>query len=414
MMPIDEEKPASHKDYPETWEVVVNEAPNLDLYIRILTSSRALKGGDFCRQRRTFTPDTEGVQSSVDIAIVRRPAIGTNPMSYSKRAHTFRTAGGNYSAARARLGSPSFIGLDIYPAPHGELVPEHRAERRPRCIENGLRHPRSRQGLGVHIADDDQLVELHEPRRLFVQMVTPLIDGAGLDRLDAALVAGPLCCGERAFVLTVVAQSRDLVTIAARRERCQAEINAEFPRIPSFGFSYLDLKVEIPAAARIGGEIAAVDGGRINVPAVPETIAALQVNRGIIFDLDGAGGGERYPAKRFLAAPARAPARGVAARYELFADRLNGVAVQAEHGTAAGREVDQIEGRGPALIQSPRRFLDLAAIVPHSVDGTSMRGQPVACGGVLDPVSVRQQHHAHIIGLWAIRKTSDTEDIAFR
>src|SRR5271166_3733370 len=95
----------------------------------------------------------------------------TNPMPHSKRAHTFRTTGGNHPAARARLGSPPFVSFDIYPAPHGELVPEHRAERRPRSVENGFCHPRARHGFGVHIADDDQSVGLHELRRLFVQMV---------------------------------------------------------------------------------------------------------------------------------------------------------------------------------------------------------------------------------------------------
>ena len=101
----------------------------------------ALKGGDFQCRRRTFPPDTENVQSCVNVPIVRRTAVRTFPVPYSKRAHTLWTAVGNYPAARARLGSPSFIGLDIPRSVPAGLVAKLVAERRPTGVEHGLCHP---------------------------------------------------------------------------------------------------------------------------------------------------------------------------------------------------------------------------------------------------------------------------------
>ena len=61
-------------------------------------------------------------------------------MPYSKRAHTLRTAVGNFPAARARLGSPSLVGFNINsPVPAGfvaDLITQHSPAR----IQDGLRH----------------------------------------------------------------------------------------------------------------------------------------------------------------------------------------------------------------------------------------------------------------------------------
>lgn len=97
----------------------------------------------------TFQADTEDVQSRVDVSIVRRAVVRTDPVPYSKRAHTFRTTAGNAPAARARPGSPSLVDFHIpSPVPAG-LVAELIAERRPPRVEHGLGHPCLRE-LGSH------------------------------------------------------------------------------------------------------------------------------------------------------------------------------------------------------------------------------------------------------------------------
>lgn len=88
-----------------------------------LNAFPALKDGNFCNQRAAFRPDTENVLSSVHIPIVVSAALVTRPVSCSKRAHTFRAAGGYRSAARAHLGRPSFVGFKD--ATSGNLLDRH-------------------------------------------------------------------------------------------------------------------------------------------------------------------------------------------------------------------------------------------------------------------------------------------------
>ena len=49
-------------------------------------------------------PDREDVPGRVDIAAVSDTALATGPFSYSQARSTFRTAGGNATAARTGLG----------------------------------------------------------------------------------------------------------------------------------------------------------------------------------------------------------------------------------------------------------------------------------------------------------------------
>ena len=153
-----------------------------------LTSS-PLKDGDFFSKRRTFPPDTENVQGRVHISIVRGSAVRTNPMSYSKRTHAFRTAVGNSPAARARLGSPSFVNFDKACSVPAGLVAEHAAECRPACVEHRLGHPCSCLPC---FADDDQFVCTNNLSGDFMQVVASSIGDLRMDRGNSALIASAL------------------------------------------------------------------------------------------------------------------------------------------------------------------------------------------------------------------------------
>lgn len=92
-------------------------------------------------------------------------------MSYSKRAHTFRTTVGNTPAARARLGSPSFIDFNkSRPVPSG-FVSELRFQHSPACIQDGLRHLGFDELGGADISDDDQGVLAGNPRCRLVKVM---------------------------------------------------------------------------------------------------------------------------------------------------------------------------------------------------------------------------------------------------
>ena len=103
-------------------------------------------------------------------------------MSHSKRAHTFRTAVGYNPAARARLGSPSFVGFNIpSPVPAG-LVAELIAQYRPTRIEDGLRHLRICELGRTDVADDDQFIIPSDPAGPLVKVVAPRIGDLRVDR----------------------------------------------------------------------------------------------------------------------------------------------------------------------------------------------------------------------------------------
>ena len=62
----------------------------------------ALKDGDSCCQAAMSR--RENVPCCIHVAVVCRPAFAARPFSYSQTCSTFRTAGGNNSAARTSLG----------------------------------------------------------------------------------------------------------------------------------------------------------------------------------------------------------------------------------------------------------------------------------------------------------------------
>src|SRR5467141_3818572 len=97
-------------------------APAIPLF-RSVNVFPALKDGDFSSESLTFQADTEDIPSRIEVPIVRLPALRTNPVPHSKRAHTLRTTVGNTPAARVRLGCPSFVDFHVArPVPAGFVV----------------------------------------------------------------------------------------------------------------------------------------------------------------------------------------------------------------------------------------------------------------------------------------------------
>ena len=67
----------------------------------------ALKNEDSSYE--TAMPSRENVPSCIDISVVQRATLGTNPFSYSKSCSTFRTVDRNTAATRTGLGSVRFV-----------------------------------------------------------------------------------------------------------------------------------------------------------------------------------------------------------------------------------------------------------------------------------------------------------------
>lgn len=333
-------------------------------------------------------------------------------MSYSERAHTFRTAVGDFPAARARSGSPSFVGFDVNSSVPAGFVAELRTQHSPARVQDGLRHLGFREFGRADIADDDQSVFADKPRRRLVNLVFARVGDLGVDRADAALVSGPLRNGKRGLVLAVVAKRRDGRAITQRGECLKTQIDADAPVAGRQIVRDLALENHEPSPARILGKAPGFDAlGK--VARFPEPEPALEVSHLQPVDLDGARD-KRHPAEGALWAEAGAKARtlalGVARRSELAADGLNGVRVQPEQRATAGAELDQVEGTRPFDNAAcfPAGFslaLSGNAEVPNLIGRIAMPGKVFASGCVLDTV-FETQHHAQTHN-WSMGKMQD-------
>jgi hypothetical protein len=351
----------------------------------------ALMGLGFPLRSLTFQADTENVLSCVDIPIMGRPAVAALPMPYAKRAHTFRTAGGDCPAARTRLGSVSFAGFHKYRLPTGRFVREHLAERGPTSIENGFRHPRLCQARRVHIADDDQTVLVDQLCAGDVQKVLPSICDLGVYGPDAFLVTGSLGTGEGRLLPAIEFGRGDLVTIAHGGEFFQAKVNSHRTCATRDIISDFANEGDIPAAASILDERSSFERA-INIAGFPEPKAALEVDGGVAVDPDGPVN-EWNPPERSARAKARTEARAflmqVTAGNKLLADAHNGIGVEPELGAVACAQLDQVERCGPLDLStahpSPVSVLLVAnEEVPDLVTGNGMPVEMLPDSRILD------------------------------
>lgn len=351
--------------------------------------SCALKREDSPSGRLALQPDAENVASRVDIAIMRRSAVAAFPAPYSKRAHTFRTAGGNGPAARARLGTVSLVGLDKHsPVPSG-LVAEHMAECGPACIEHGLSHPRLYQPGSIHIADDDQTILPRQTCAGDVKLVTARVGDLGMDRADAALVSGALGYGKRGFVLLVMPERRNRSSVAAHGEGLEAKVDTDFT-VPG-GQIICDLALErdIPAPTCVLHESASPELSAY-LAGLPEAEAPLEVDRCVTVDLHGAGN-ERDPTEGALRAEADAETRAtpmlVTGPGKLATDGVDSVRMQAKVCCNSGGQPIQVDCGWPADIQPalPAALglsLRCYAEVPNLIAGDSVSVEMLPCGRV--------------------------------
>lgn len=366
-------------------------------------SSHALKDGDFPSGRLTFQPDTENVAGRVDIAIMRRAAVQTFPMPHSKRAHTFRTAGGDDPAARARLGSPSFVDDPDINSMRNRFILEKLSEHRPTGVVNRLRHFRFGKPRRVHIADNNYAVFFDKTRRFDMQEMSSLPRDLGLKITSAALLLAPLI--ERQFFLGASVKSGvfDLVPIAQRGQRLEPEINAHGMPLPPVALWNLDLDIDVPFATTVGGHVPGLrDCDLRDRPGKPKSVRPAQhLQRVAIETRWPVEIGEWNPVEVALVGSEarRLGKRCIARSGELAADCVNGIGVNAEFFCAAPAQIGKIEcGRSAhAPTCTPAALglaINLATVIPNEVDRARLTAQLPArrCASVSNPVAMRDNH----------------------
>lgn len=371
-----------------------------DQIINVFTT---LAGRDFPSGSQTFLADTQNVAGCVDIAIMRRPAVRTSPVSHSKRTHTFRTTVGDHPAARARLGSESFVGLNVNsPVPAG-LVAEMVAQHRPTRVQDGLCHRGFDEFGGADIADDDQGVFPRDAGSRLVNVMFARVCDLGVNRPDAPLVPGALLDRQRGFVLPVVPQGRNGRPVAACGECLQAKINADRTVAGRQILGHIAIEYYVPAPARVLCEATRPETLR-HLARFPKVETPLEVcdTRSIYLDCTR---NKRHPAERAFRPTTSAEAWTFALRIprccELSADGLNRIGVQPKHRTTARAKIYQIKCGGPSQLRTGlpsalRLPLSSNAKVPNSIGCHRMTGKVFAARRVFDAKFEPEDHRQEL------------------
>ena len=321
--------------------------------------------------------------------------MSASPLPYSKTCDTFRAA--DCTAIGTGLGRETFVDdFERDSVPQG-FVAEHLAERRPAGIKHGFCHPRLRQVGRIHVADDNVAVLAHDPRRLFMQEMSPAVFRFRMQRRRAALLSALLRQCEPLFVTPVKRRHFDLAPVAQHGEVFESEIDGNSRPGLRGGFSNLDLNVEIPTPTGVLAKTRGLDFGIIGDAArIPESVFAAEDddNSAPIVNAERAGGIEWNPAETALLA--RAP-RGIARLCKLPSNRRKSIAVDAKINARARHQPAKIKPTWPAR-DRPRTpaalsfALGRTAKVPGIIDRTRHAPQILGAGFVLDAIAVGKDH----------------------
>ena len=158
---------------------------------------------------------------------------------------------GNASAFRTGLGRVCLRPQDTATV-RNRFIRQHLLEARPAGIEHALCHLGLGQFRRADVANDDEPVSLRNLRALLMQVILTPIGDLGVDiadplwRLSAALRRGQL-----GLALAVELRNADLAAVRKRRQRLQAEVDAD-PLIGCLaGTLQLDWKIDVPSAASV-------------------------------------------------------------------------------------------------------------------------------------------------------------------
>ena len=129
-----------------------------------------------------------------------------------------------------------------------------------------------------------------------MQVMPTRIGDFGVNSPYAFFVPGALRLGQPALVFLEVPRIFDLPAVGQRGQCAQAEIDANFAGSAGLALSNLELQAEIPAPTRVlrkaSGLDLAIDGA-----ATPKPITALEVDRRVAVEFDGARSCEWNPAE---------------------------------------------------------------------------------------------------------------------
>lgn len=332
---------------------------------------------------------------------MQNAAAATSPRPHSQTLHTFRCACAG-TAAGTGLGTVPLVRFyEHSPMPNG-LVIEHGAKRSPARIKDGFCHPRAGKSRAVHVTNADQGVFPDNTGGLFVQKISSLgldlpMYFSGLRFSTRALSTGKLC---RRF--TNMARVPDFCPRGQRSKVFQPKINANLSGSSRQIVRDLADEVQIPAPFGVLVEASGTDIKRDRTRQ-PKPIFVPKKSNGIAVDLERSCTLKWNPAQGPLGATARPPARtvlcSVSTDGKIFTYSLNRVAMQSEFFASSAGQLDQIEAARPASVQPPTIVMNTTAVIPDLINLRCHTGKTLSSSGILNAVTIRQNHPQRLIGL---------------
>jgi hypothetical protein len=237
-------------------------------------------------------------------------------------------------------------------------------------------------------------------------MVAARVGNLGVDRLNPFLVPGPLSDAKGFLVLSIVLQGGDFASVRTCRQGLQAKVNANRTVAGWQIFRHFALRAHILATTGIlckasGFELA------LKLAGLPKSKWPFEVADAIVGNPYGARN-KRYPAQSaFRSATCSKPwalSLRISRGRKLTANGLYRIAGQSEFCRRSGAKLDQIECRGPTDILSvlPTGLcltLDVAAVIPHEIDRSTVVLKVLADRCVFYAIAVSEDHCISLIGL---------------
>ena len=210
------------------------------------------------------------------------------PVSYSKCAHTFRTAVGDYPAARTHLGSHTF-GNDneTHPRPTG-LISKHVSQHRPTSVKHGLCHACFRQFGRANISDRYKFIALHKFGRKLMQKMFADVGNLGMDCLDPCFVSGALLDGQLDFKAPIDPLNINCSPVTHCGQSFKTQINTD--NALAIGGSIINFggKAHEPLAAGIFDQIGGFNFP-FNLARLPKAVSAAFIGQRAIGQLECTG-----------------------------------------------------------------------------------------------------------------------------
>ncbi len=323
-------------------------------------------------------------------------------MSYSKRAHTLRTAVGNFQTTRARLGSPSLVDFHINsPVPAG-FVAELIAKNRPARIECGLRHFSFCKFGGAYVANDDKDIRACYLCCGYMKMMPACIYNFCANGANAIFLSSPSGLRECHLVLTIAVMCEDGFSAAHDSKSFDSQVDSNFAAGRRWRVANFALKYNVPSTSSIPDKASGCEFLGWDGPRHPELEFPFKVDSRVPLDLQGAGNEWNPPKRpsRAAAGPeAGASVMRVARGGELTADCINCVGVNAKHSRAASAEGIEFKSGQPRRSFSglPSRLclsMRLTAKIPDLITSPSVLIQVFFSDCILDAVLISEHHWA--------------------